>query len=280
MDDKIKITYPSSEKVYMTGKLHPEIKVGMRKVLLTPTVTVEDGKRTVKENAPIYVYDTSGPYSDPNVKIDLKQGLPRMRESWILQRGDVEQLDGLTSEYGRMRQEDKSLDHLRFSHIQRPYRAKAGRQVSQMYYAKQGIITPEMEYVAIRENMNCRELGIDSYITPEFVRQEIAGSKALPFVAYLHRLVLEPVENGVLGHSEQVISQRTDVSDRSAVLPNFQKNIVREILGFAPALQHAAGERLHTRGISHVQFVECLAIALSEPLQNQFIRFSVHWSHG
>lgn len=101
---------------------------------------MEDGKRIVKENAPIYVYDTSGPYSDPNVKIDLKQGLPRMRESWILQRDDVEQLDGLTSEYGRMRQEDKSLDHLRFSHIQRPYRAKAGRQVSQMYYAKQGII--------------------------------------------------------------------------------------------------------------------------------------------
>ncbi len=179
MDDKIKITYPSSEKVYMTGKLHPEIKVGMRKVLLTPTVTVEDGKRTVKENAPIYVYDTSGPYSDPNVKIDLKQGLPRMRESWILQRGDVEQLDGLTSEYGRMRQEDKSLDHLRFSHIQRPYRAKAGRQVSQMYYAKQGIITPEMEYVAIRENMNCVELGIDTYITPEFVRDEIAAGRAV-----------------------------------------------------------------------------------------------------
>ena len=179
MDDKIKITYPSSEKVYMTGKLHPEIKVGMRKVLLTPTVTVEDGKRAVKENDPIYVYDTSGPYSDPNVKIDLKQGLPRMRESWILQRGDVEQLDGLTSEYGRMRQEDKSLDHLRFSHIQRPYRAKAGRLVSQMYYAKQGIITPEMEYVAIRENMNCEELGIDTYITPEFVRDEIAAGRAV-----------------------------------------------------------------------------------------------------
>ena len=87
MDDKIKITYPSSEKVYMTGKLHPEIKVGMRKVLLTPTVTVEDGKRAVKENDPIYVYDTSGPYSDPNVKIDLKQGLPRMRESWIFTTG-------------------------------------------------------------------------------------------------------------------------------------------------------------------------------------------------
>ena len=155
MDDKIKITYPSSEKVYMTCKLHPEIKVGMRKVLLTPTVTVEDGKRTVKENDPIYVYDTSGPYSDPNVKIDLKQGLPRMRESWILQRGDVEQLDGLTSEYGRMRQEDNSLDHLRFSHIQRPYRAKAGRQVSELRRSMSALGTPNLgaieEYARINE---------------------------------------------------------------------------------------------------------------------------------
>ena len=279
MEDKIKINYPDSEKVYMPGSLYPELRVGMRRVRLTPTVVVKDGEKVLTENPPVYIYDTSGAYSDPAVPIDLRKGLPRLREEWIRKR-EVERLPGITSEYGRARLADRSLDHLRFEHIQLPYRAKEGCQVTQMYYAKQGIITPEMEYVAIRENMNCRELGIDSYITPEFVRQEIAGSKALPFVAYLHRLVLEPVENGVLGHSEQVISQRTDVSDRSAVLPNFQKNIVREILGFAPALQHAAGERLHTRGISHVQFVECLAIALSEPLQNQFIRFSVHWSHG
>ena len=180
MDDKIKITYPSSEKVYMTGKLHPEIKVGMRKVLLTPTVTVEDGKRTVKENDPIYVYDTSGPYSDPNVKIDLKQGLPRMRESWILQRGDVEQLDGLTSEYGRMRQGGQKFGPLAF--LAHPTALSCqGRTAAchQMYYAKQGIITPEMEYVAIRENMNCEELGIDTYITPEFVRDEIAAGRAV-----------------------------------------------------------------------------------------------------
>ena len=279
MEDKIKINYPDSEKVYMPGSLYPELRVGMRRVRLTPTVVVKDGEKVLTENPPVYIYDTSGAYSDPAVPIDLRKGLPRLREEWIRKR-EVERLPGITSEYGRARLADRSLDHLRFEHIQLPYRAKEGCQVTQMYYAKQGIITPEMEYVAIRENMNCRELGIDSYITPEFVRQEIAGGKALPFVAYLHRLVLEPVENGVLGHSEQVISQRTDVSDRSAGLPNFQKNIVREILGFAPALQHAAGERLHTRGISHVQFVECLAIALSEPLQNQFIRFSVHWSHG
>ena len=179
MEDQFKITFPSSEKVYIPGRLHPELKVGMRKVTLTPTVTVENGKRVMTENAPVYVYDTSGPYSDPNVEIDLRKGLPRLREPWILQRGDVEQLDGLTSEYGRMRQADKSLDHLRFAHIRRPYRAKKGKQISQMYYAKQGIITPEMEYVAIRENMNCAELGIDTYITPEFVRDEIAAGRAV-----------------------------------------------------------------------------------------------------
>ncbi|MCD8317825.1 MAG: phosphomethylpyrimidine synthase, partial [Paraprevotella sp.] len=110
MEDKIKITYPSSEKVYLQGRLHPEIKVGMRKVILTPTVTVENGKRIVKDNTPVYIYDTSGPYSDPNAEIDLRKGLPRLRESWILQRGDVAQLRDLTSEYGRMRLADKSLN--------------------------------------------------------------------------------------------------------------------------------------------------------------------------
>ena len=177
MEQKIK--FPRSQKVYLPGKLYPKIRVAMRKVEQVPSVSFEGEEKIATPNPEIYVYDTSGPYSAPNVKIALNQGLPRMRETRILQRGDVEQLDGLTSEYGRMRQEDKSLDHLRFSHIQRPYRAKAGRQVSQMYYAKQGIITPEMEYVAIRENMNCEELGIDTYITPEFVRDEIAAGRAV-----------------------------------------------------------------------------------------------------
>ena len=150
----------------------------MRRVTLTPTVTIEDGKQVRSENAPVYIYDTSGPYSDPDVEVDLRKGLPRLREKWIQAR-DVERLEGITSEYGRMRLADKSLDHLRFEHICPPYRAKAGCQVSQMYYAKQGVITPEMEYVAIRENMNNRELGIESYITPEFVRQEIAAGRAV-----------------------------------------------------------------------------------------------------
>lgn len=180
MEDKTKITYPESEKVYMQGQLHPYLKVGMRKVNLTPTVVVENGKKVMTENAPVYIYDTSGAYSDPEQKVDLKKGLPRLREPWIQER-DVERLTEISSEYGKMRLADKSLDSLRFDHITLPYRAKAGKQITQMYYAKQGIITPEMEYVAIRENMNCQELGIETYITPEFVRDEIAaGRAALP----------------------------------------------------------------------------------------------------
>lgn len=175
-----RITYPRSEKVYLSGTIYQDIKVGMRKVSQVPTVTVDaDGNKTEHANPDVYIYDTSGFYSDPSFKIDLKKGLPRLREKWILSRGDVEQLPEITSEYGRMRRDDRSLDHLRFEHIALPYCAKEGRSVTQMYYARQGVITPEMEYVAIRENMNCKELGIETFITPEFVRQEIAAGRAI-----------------------------------------------------------------------------------------------------
>ena len=171
--------YAQREKAYMNGKLFPFIRVGMQKVNLTPTVKIVNGEKVMTPNAPVYIYDTSGPFSDPSMQIDLKKGLPRMRESWITARGDVEQLPSITSEYGKMRRDDKSLDHLRFEHIALPYRAKAEKCCTQMYYAKQGIVTPEMEYVAIRENMNCQELGIDTHITPEFVRDEIAAGRAV-----------------------------------------------------------------------------------------------------
>ena len=179
METKNDKPYAQREKVYLNGNIYPDIRVGMQRVNLTPTVTVEDGKRCVSPNAPVLIYDTSGPFSDPAMQVDLKKGLPRMREPWITARGDVEQLDGPTSDYGRMRRADASLDHLRFEHIALPYRARAGKQVTQMAYAKAGIITPEMEYVCIRENMNCAELGIQSHITPEFVRQEIAAGRAV-----------------------------------------------------------------------------------------------------
>lgn len=180
MDNLMKIKYPSSEKVYMEGTLFPEIRVAMRKVNLTPTVTKDkNGEKHFSENAPVYVYDTSGAYSDPKVEINLKHGLPRLREPWILKRGGVEKLSQQSSEYCRERLANKSLDELRFQHIALPYRALPGKSVTQMAYAKQGIITPEMEYVAIRENMNCEELGIKTHITPEFVREEVAAGRAV-----------------------------------------------------------------------------------------------------
>ena len=163
----------------MTGERFPFVKVGMRKVKQMPTVEIVDGERVFHENPDVYIYDTSGAFGDAEANIDLKKGLPRLREEWIKARGDVEQLTEISSEYGRKRRDDKSLDHLRFEHIELPYRAKKGCQISQMYYAKQGIVTPEMEYVAIRENMNCKELGIESHITPEFVRDEIAAGRAV-----------------------------------------------------------------------------------------------------
>jgi phosphomethylpyrimidine synthase len=179
MDNSIKVTFPNSEKVYLHGKQNPDVKVGMRKVTLTPTVDIVNGEKKVTPNAPVYIYDTSGPYGDANMQIDLKKGLPRLREQWITSRGDVERLPEISSKYGRQRRDDHNLDSLRFDHIALPFRAKPGKQISQMFYAKQGIVTPEMEYVAIRENMNCAELGIATDITPELVRDEIAAGRAV-----------------------------------------------------------------------------------------------------
>ena len=177
MEQKIK--FPRSQKVYLPGKLYPNIRVAMRKVEQVPSTSFEGDEKIVTPNPEVYVYDTSGPFSDSSMSIDLKKGLPRLREEWIVSRGDVEQLPEITSEYGQMRRDDKSLDHLRFEHIALPYRARKGEAITQMAYAKRGIITPEMEYVAIRENMNCEELGIETHITPEFVRKEIAEGRAV-----------------------------------------------------------------------------------------------------
>lgn len=178
MHNNIKISYPASEKIYVSGKMHP-IRVAMRRISLVDTVEIENGKRKVSTNLPITVYDTSGPYSDPNIEIDLEKGLPRLRETWLKNRGDVEQLSEISSEYGQQRAADTSLDSLRFQHICPPYRAKKGKEITQMYYARQGIITPEMEYVSIRENLMNEESGIESHITPEFVRQELAEGHAI-----------------------------------------------------------------------------------------------------
>ena len=172
-------SYPNSEKIYVSGKLFPEIKVGMRKINLYPTVKIENGKRVEYPNDPVTVYDTSGVYTDPNVTIDITKGVPRIREQWIENRKDTVVLPEITSEYGRARLADKNLDEIRFPIQHAPRVAAEGKSITQMHYARAGVITPEMEYVAIRENLNNAELGIESYITPEFVREEIAAGRAI-----------------------------------------------------------------------------------------------------
>jgi len=183
--------FPNSKKVYVSGQIHPQINVAMREISLSDTTDSLTGKNT--KNEPVTVYDTSGPYTDPNKKINVHKGIERLREQWILDRGDVEQLTDFSSEYCNQRLKDQSLDHLRFSLLKKPIRAKKGKNVSQMFYAKQGIITPEMEYVAIRENQKIDQItrlskqhsgqsfgaSIPSKITPEFVRDEIARGRAV-----------------------------------------------------------------------------------------------------
>ena len=171
-------SYPSSEKIYVNGKLHP-VKVAMRRINLTPTVKIEGEEKITTENTPVTVYDTSGVYTDPAVKVDINKGIPRLREEWIAERDDLEQLPRITSEYGRQREADKSLDSIRFAHRYAPRRAKDSCEITQMALARKGVITPEMEYVAIRENCLAEELGIDSHITPEFVRKEVAEGRAV-----------------------------------------------------------------------------------------------------
>jgi phosphomethylpyrimidine synthase len=186
-----------SRKIYVPGTLYPNMRVAMREISLADTERKFDFGFPSEQNPPVTVYDTSGPYTDPNVEIDLKKGLPRLRESWIRERGDVEQLGGTSSDYGQQRAADVSLDHLRFEHIAAPLRAKSGANVSQMHYAKKGIITPEMEYIAIRENQRFDQLPADDplrtqhrghsfgantpegHITAEFVRQEVAAGRAV-----------------------------------------------------------------------------------------------------
>lgn len=181
---------PGSVKIYVEGS-RTDLKVPMRRIDLSPTID-EDGNKI--QNESVIVYDTSGPYTDPDYVVDVQRGLPRFRERWIEEREDVVRLKEQSSEYGRMRRKDETLDHLRFAHLnEQPLVAKDGHRVTQLHYARKGVITPEMEYVAIRENQLCDQIkekykkekgesfgaNMPEYITPEFVRQEIAAGRAI-----------------------------------------------------------------------------------------------------
>jgi len=191
LDDTTSYRFSGSTKVYVPGS-RPDIRVPMREIVLSDTLT-EKGR---EPNAPVRVYDSSGIYSDPDARIDLRAGLPAIRDAWIEERGDTERLSGVTSTYGAQRLADLRTAHLRFEHLRAPRRAKPGRNVTQLHYARQGIITPEMEYIAIRENMSliqAREqealspqhpgqsfgASIPQEITPEFVRSEVARGRAI-----------------------------------------------------------------------------------------------------
>ena len=180
---------PNSRKVYVEGS-RPDIRVPMREISQSDT----PANMGHEVNPPIFVYDTSGPYTDPNAKIDIRSGLPPLRQAWIEERQDTQVMAGPSSHYGQERLADPKLASLRFNLLRHPRRAKAGKNVSQMHYARQGIITPEMEYIAIRENQRCEGLvalltrqhpghdfgaNIPKAITPEFVREEVARGRAI-----------------------------------------------------------------------------------------------------
>lgn len=183
--------FPNSEKVYVQGSIYKDVKVPMRKITLTDSVDKFKGTKT--PNEPVLVYDTSGAYTDPNIEINVRRGLQPIRQKWIVERDDVQQLKGLSSDYGREREANTKLDELRFNRIRKPLKAKEGRNVTQMHYAKKGIITPEMEFIAIRENQKLQEIkeitkqhegysfgaSIPKVITPEFVRDEVASGRAV-----------------------------------------------------------------------------------------------------
>ncbi|MEN8177526.1 MAG: phosphomethylpyrimidine synthase ThiC [Pseudomonadota bacterium] len=207
LSEEVTRPYLKSQKIYVQGS-RPDIRVPMREIEQDPTA-VSFG---AEENPPITVYDTSGPFTDPQQTVDLMQGMPDLRSGWIEERQDTEQLEGPSSEYGRSRQNDPELAELRFEHIHAPRRAMPGKNVTQMHYARQGIITPEMEFVAIRENCRLQELladpryakllrqhagepmgaNIPDEITPEFVREEVASGRAI-IPANINHPEMEPM---------------------------------------------------------------------------------------
>ncbi len=192
--------FSQSAKIYVGGAIHPELRVPMREVSLS---TTEHADGRVTHNPSMTVYDTSGPFSDPTIEIDLKLGLPPIRESWIRTNLELEQLSCLSSDYGRLRLSDPRLAKLRFRSIDKPFKAKGRVAVTQLAAARAGKITPEMEYVAIRETQKRLNEGhqhagesygaaIPKEITPEFVRSEIAAGRAI-IPANINHLELEPM---------------------------------------------------------------------------------------
>lgn len=202
------MAHPNSRRIFIQGS-RPDIRVGLREIVLADTLvggSKEDPQ--FEPNDPVPVYDTSGAYGDESAEIDVRRGLPRLRENWVLERGDTEALEGLSSAFTQERLADEGLDHLRFEHLPKPRRAKVGQWVTQLHYARQGIVTPEMEFIAIRENMGRERVRselllrqhpgqgfgarLPENITPEFVRAEVAAGRAI-IPSNINHLETEPM---------------------------------------------------------------------------------------
>ncbi|MFM4944685.1 phosphomethylpyrimidine synthase ThiC [Aeromonas bivalvium] len=189
------MAHPNSRRIFIEGS-RPDIRVPLREIQLADTLVGGTKEAPQFEpNDPVPVYDTSGAYGDERAEIDVRLGLPRLREHWVLERDDTEVLDDLSSTFTQERLADEGLDHLRFDHLPKPRRAKPGRRVTQLHYARQGLVTPEMEFIAIRENMGRERVRselllrqhpgqgfgarLPENITPEFVRDEVAAGRAI-----------------------------------------------------------------------------------------------------
>ena len=226
--------FPKSRKIYVQGS-RDDLRVPMREIEQSDT----PASFGPEHNPAITVYDTSGPYTDPDAGINLLQGLPEVRTAWIEERGDTELLDGPSSEFGHQRQTNPELAHLRFEHIRQPRRARAGGNVTQMHYAKQGIVTPEMEYVAIRENLRLEEYrdsgllrqhrgnsfgaAIPGRVTPEFVRDEIARGRAI-IPANINHPELEPM---IIGRNF-LVKVNTNIGN-SAVTSSIEEEVEKMV---------------------------------------------------
>ncbi|NCA68748.1 MAG: phosphomethylpyrimidine synthase ThiC [Sphingobacteriia bacterium] len=238
LSEEVTRPFPASRKIYVTGS-RPDLRVPMREIMLTPTRSSSG----LEENPPITVYDTSGPYTDPTARIDLLAGLPDLRGAWIAERGDTEPLSEPSSAFGRARQRDPRLAHLRFEHLRTPCRAKPGRNVTQMHYARRGIITPEMEFVAIRESQRLDLLRADprytallrqhagqgfganlpETITPELVRAEVARGRAI-IPANINHPELEPM---IIGRNFRV-KINTNIGN-SAVTSSIEEEVEKMV---------------------------------------------------
>jgi phosphomethylpyrimidine synthase len=234
LSDEVTRPFPNSRKIHVQGS-RPDIRVPMRQVEQADTPASFGSE----QNPPITLYDTSGPYTDPDSSIDLMRGLPALRDVWIGERGDTEQLPGPSSEFGRDRQSSPELAQLRFEHIRSPRRARTGANVTQMHYARRGVITPEMEFVAIRENLRLDELresplftqhrgvnfgaSLPERVTPEFVRDEVARGRAI-IPANINHPELEPM---IIGRNF-LVKVNTNIGN-SAVTSSIEEEVEKMV---------------------------------------------------